>query len=445
VTDRALENVLNHARALVSADGHPERSDQELLRQFLDSSDEGAFAALVARHGPMVLGVCRRVLRHGQDAEDACQATFLVLARQAASVRNRTSLGSFLHSVAYRLSRRLAGADARRRHREAHCRPLSPVAPDAEANWREVQSILDEELERLPEKYRAALVLCYLEGMTRDEAANRLRLPLSTLRGRLEQGRNLLRARLSRRGITLSAALLGPALAEAAVPAALVVVTVRSLFVAGAAVAPMTSSRAVALAEEMVKTMTLNRIKRVAAVLLLGAALTVGTGVLLGAAMPARPIVARMKPAQRAEKTPAETVAVTCDEIARAFAENDALVDEKFAGKRVRVAGGMAHIRRAGPTDQPRYVLTMKTFFASKGSGVVLMRGVDGSNVLLRFEFDARHRKQLAALKSGAMVEVEGQCETKTGVEEGKSGKTVIRFRDCKLVKLKTDEKPQKE
>src|SRR5262249_30017333 len=149
--------------------------DDELLGRFAEARDEAAFTALLERHGSMVLGVCRRVLGHPQDAEDACQATFLVLARKAASIRKRTSLASWLHGVAFRIARKLRG---KRALPASAALPEVAVAGGAEAelSWREVRAVLDEELERLPERYRAPLLLCCLEGLTRDEAASRLGL-----------------------------------------------------------------------------------------------------------------------------------------------------------------------------------------------------------------------------------------------------------------------------
>jgi RNA polymerase sigma factor (sigma-70 family) len=184
-----------------------EPADAELLRRFVAGRDADAFAALVGRHGPMVLGVCRRVLRHPHDAEDACQATFLVLARRAAAVRRPGSVGCWLHGVALRVARRLAADAARRRAVEA---PAPPDVPPAavEVTWREVQAVLDEELARLPERYRQPLVLCYLEGRTQAEAARLLGWGPGTFRGRLDRGRMRLRDRLTRRGLGLPAVLL---------------------------------------------------------------------------------------------------------------------------------------------------------------------------------------------------------------------------------------------
>jgi RNA polymerase sigma factor (sigma-70 family) len=185
-----------------------EPTDRQLLERFVARRDEEAFAAVVRRHGPLVRGVCRRVLPRVQDAEDAFQATFLVLARKASSGGWQESVGSWLYEVAYRLAHKARAADLRRQARE---RPLVPVAcprqgPDAAS--RELGAVIDEELARLPEKYQGPLLLCYLEGHTRDEAARQLGCPLGTLKHRLERGRALLRSRLARRGITLSAGLL---------------------------------------------------------------------------------------------------------------------------------------------------------------------------------------------------------------------------------------------
>src|SRR5262245_51558613 len=227
-------NSLAGFRLFLAAQTPPDVPDGELLDRFLRRQDEAAFAALVHRHGAMVLSVCRRVLRNPHDAEDACQATFLILARKAAAIRKRDAVGSWLHGVAVRVARDLRAKLARRA-----ARPLAagddvarpPGGPEA-LTWDEVRAALDEELRRLPEHYRAALVLCYLEGRSRDEAALQLGWSLATLRGRLERGRALLHARLVRRGLTLSAALVAGALAgdraAGAAPARLVRQILRS-------------------------------------------------------------------------------------------------------------------------------------------------------------------------------------------------------------------------
>jgi RNA polymerase sigma factor (sigma-70 family) len=226
---KALSNVMSRLRSLAGLHEAGQLSDCELLECFLQKHDETAFTAIVERHGPMVLKVCRRVLHHHQDAEDACQATFLILVRRASAIRKLNSLSSWLHGVACRVSMKLRARIARAR------RPLPNQAPPADDADRltcsELSSVLDEELERLPEKYRAPLILCYLQAKTRDEAAQELGWSASTLKGRLEWGRKLLGERLTRRGIALSAALLIAALgqtARAAVPASVVIAIVSS-------------------------------------------------------------------------------------------------------------------------------------------------------------------------------------------------------------------------
>ena len=173
-------------------------SDQLLLDRFVRNRDETAFAILLGRHGPMVLSVGRRILHDVHRAEDVMQATFLSLIRHAGSIRKRASLGSWLHGVAWRLAHksRIQAERAANRMRQ-HGAP--PPNPSAEAIWGEMQQILDEELQRLPERYRLPLVLCYLEGQSRDEAAARLGWTSGRVKGLLERGREQLRMRLIRR------------------------------------------------------------------------------------------------------------------------------------------------------------------------------------------------------------------------------------------------------
>src|SRR5271165_5105683 len=201
-----LRGVLGH---LQQAGGG--LTDGQLLGRFVATRDEASFAALVRRHGPMVLGVCRRVLHDGHDAEDAFQATFLILARKAGSVVQRESLGCWLYQVAYHTALEASEANARRRARE---RPMNDVphpvvAPAESVDW---LPLLDRELSRLPEKYRAAIVLCDLEGQTRKEAARLLKIPEGTLSSRLATGRQMLAKRLAASGVALSGGALAVAL-----------------------------------------------------------------------------------------------------------------------------------------------------------------------------------------------------------------------------------------
>lgn len=216
MASRQTTAVLGHIRKLAAIQGVKQLSDRELLRRFVDMHDEPAFATLVHRHGPMVLSACQRVLHRTQDAEDACQATFLVLARKAASERWQESIANWLYGVARRLALK-ARASTARRHVVEHGAPSrSPADPLADITARELQTVLDEELIRLPEKYRAPILLCCLEGHARDEAAQQLGWTLPILKSRLEQARDMLRRRLTRRGLTLSAALAALTLAQPA-------------------------------------------------------------------------------------------------------------------------------------------------------------------------------------------------------------------------------------
>src|SRR5947209_8861458 len=205
-----LETLLWHLRKLAAGRESSQRTDRELLDDFSARRDETAFAALVGRHGPMVLRVCRRVLSHEQDAEDAFQATFLVLARNIGTIRKREALAEWLHGVAYRTAMAAKRSAARRRNHEAR---LTPQAA-ANATWDDVQSVLDEEIQRLSAPFRAAFVLCVLEGKSAPEAAAELGLKPGTVSSRLTRARQRLQQRLVRRGIELSALLAALSVAD---------------------------------------------------------------------------------------------------------------------------------------------------------------------------------------------------------------------------------------
>jgi RNA polymerase sigma factor (sigma-70 family) len=207
-------------------------SDGELLSAFAARRDEDAFAALVRRHGPMVFGICRHQLGGIQDAEDAFQAVFLVLARKAEALRRPEGLAGWLHGVACRVARNARRAAGRRLAREAQVVPGTPPTPAWEAAWREVQSILDEEIERLPEKYQTVFILCCLEGEGRADAAVRLGIKEGTVASRLAEARRRLQQRLAARGIALSTVLGAAAVwsppATATLPIALAATTTRT-------------------------------------------------------------------------------------------------------------------------------------------------------------------------------------------------------------------------
>jgi RNA polymerase sigma factor (sigma-70 family) len=284
MAEPALDGVLRQLRRLTRTQEAPDRSDRDLLERFVRWRDQDAFAALVQRHGPTVLGVCRRVVGNAHDAEDAFQAAFLVLARKAGSIRRCTSLPCWLHGVAYRVAANLRRGIRRRRSRESLLEAEPPAAANGHVTWNEVQSALDEELARLPERYRLPLVLCYLDGKTRDEAARHLGWGLGTFRGRLERGRALLRARLTRRGLTLPAALAAVALApdrSAAVPPALLSATVQAArAVAAGEMTTTISAEVIALSNGVSRTMFPLSSRLVAGFLLAASILGTGAGVL---------------------------------------------------------------------------------------------------------------------------------------------------------------------
>ena len=258
------------------------QTDGQLLGQFLSRRDEAAFAALVRRHGPMVLGVCRRILGNDADAEDAFQATFLVLVRKAASLAARPVLGDWLHGVARRTSlgaRRLA---ARRQAKEQAMARVEARGGGVRDDW---LPLLDEALGRLPEKYRLPIVLCDLEGRTRREAAERLGWPEGTVAGRQARGRALLARRMARQGMALSAGALAAKLsrqaASASMPALLAASTVKAarlLAVGGTAAAGAISPQVVALMEGVVKAMFVSKLKMTITALLVAALLAASYG-----------------------------------------------------------------------------------------------------------------------------------------------------------------------
>ena len=292
--------VLRHLHRLLGAQGLEELSDGQLLERFTARQDEAAFAVLVRRHGPLVLGVCRRLLRGG-DADDAFQATFVVLFRRARSLERRGSLAGWLYTVAYHVALRARADAARRRLRERQVPDMPRTENSTEEVWRDLQPVLDDELNRLPEKYRDPVLLCYVQGKTNDEAARLLRLPAGTVKSRLSRARDLLKGRLTRRGITLATGALAVVLAEkasAAVPPRLCDAAIQTtvLLAAGQAAA---AAPAVALAEGVLKAMFATRLK-IATAVLLAAVTAVGIGVGLAA----RPVQAQRQDEPQAQAEP---------------------------------------------------------------------------------------------------------------------------------------------
>jgi RNA polymerase sigma factor (sigma-70 family) len=269
----ARPSILGHLQRLAQCQPAGALTDTELLRRYRSHGDEAAFEALVWRHAGMVLGVCRRVLRGDQDAEDAFQATFLAFARATGAIDGGDSVGGWLYRVAGRIARKAGARAAKQR-----VQPLADVAqadgdPAVHAAQRDLRSVLDEEVGRLPAKERVPFVLCYLEGRTNAEAARELGWPTGTVATRLAGARQRLRARLTRRGLAVPAALaavgIGDAALAASAPVPLVLVTIRNAlaFAHGSAAMSLVSKPVVTLAKGALRNMLLTRIGFVAAAL----------------------------------------------------------------------------------------------------------------------------------------------------------------------------------
>src|SRR5256714_1844554 len=224
-TSEASE-IIQHLRKTVLLQDGADLTDGQLLEFFLIRRDEAAMEVLVRRHGPMVWGVCRRVLRDHHDAEYAFQATFLVLVRRAGSIASRELLANWLYGVAHQTALKARATTAKRKGRERQVTDMPEPAVTQQDQWRDLQHVLDEELSRLPDKYRSVIVLCDLEGKTRKEAARQLGVPEGTLAGQLARARVMLAKRLAQRGVGLSggalAAVLSQKVASAGVPTSVV-------------------------------------------------------------------------------------------------------------------------------------------------------------------------------------------------------------------------------
>jgi RNA polymerase sigma factor (sigma-70 family) len=424
--------ALRQLREFVTAEHTRAATDQQLLQRFRQDREEAAFAALVRRHGPLVLGVCRRVLHQEQDAEDVFQATFLVLARKAGAVGRRASLGTWLHQVAYHMALRARKRVSARRQREQRSARHQVTDPLAEVSGRELLALFDEELQALPEVERQALVLCYLEGKTRDEAARDLGCSESTIKRRIERGKERMRLRLDRRGVALSAALLAAGLAQnarAIVPAALM----------DNAVAGTVSAQAAALADVAMRAMAAGKAKAIGALLL--------TAVLLG--MAAALLASAPPTADKIEPKPNEATAPTPDK------KNEMTVTGRvldaggkpLAGAEVAVMAWPKPTHRGGDLSSGRPEVLGRTRSDTDGRfrvntprtssaefrGAVVLAGSDGHGIgWQRLDPDAE--KPLAELHlapehiiRGRFVDVQGQpaagVTVRVGVvRAGKSG-----------------------
>jgi RNA polymerase sigma factor (sigma-70 family) len=265
-----LSQVVQHLRSLVAnreTEGIP---DADLLKRYVHERDEAAFETMVRRHGPMVLGVCHRLLHNSHDVEDAFQVTFLVLVRKASGLRSPGTIGNWLYGVAYRTALEARKASARRRAKEAQVVPRTESSPERHAD---VRSMLDQELRRLPDKHREVVVLCDLEGKTRKEAALDLGCAEGTVASRLARARTVLAKRLSRHGLPLSAGAMALALAEnvaaASVPASIISSTLKAAgaYAGKPAAASVVSVNVAALTQGVLRTMFFTKLKIATAIL----------------------------------------------------------------------------------------------------------------------------------------------------------------------------------
>lgn len=367
MTTRSLHSFLQHLRRSL----HPSREvalpDAQLLERWTTLRDQAAFELLLWRHGPMVLNTCRRLLRRGEDVEDVFQATFLVLVRKAGSIRRGAALAAWLHRVACRIALRVRAANAQRAGRE---QPLVdvPAAADAEeAAARDLRAVLDEEIDRLPSHYRRAFVLCCLEGKSQEEAARLLACPRGTLSSWLTRGRERLRQRLLRRGVDLSVVGLTAALApdaSAGVLASLVAPLLRGAAAGGVVPAGIMSAQTIALAEGMLRTMLMTKVKIAAVVLLLGGLFAAGVGTLSHSTHAADP-----------QAKPRESEKAAKDVRFQALFEKGAIKNDGIAW------GKTAHGLQAGiafrPGDQESYTVGESVTF------VVYLRNVSDKKIHL--------------------------------------------------------------
>jgi RNA polymerase sigma factor (sigma-70 family) len=465
----SMNRMVQHLRRVVLVHGYNASSDAELLSSFIERQDEAAFAALVRRHGPMVLGVCRRVLHNHHDAEDAFQAAFLVLARKAGSVRPRDMLSNWLYGVAYRTSLKANATNVKRRAKELPLADMSNLAGPELSPWREFRPMIDEELSRLPSKYRVAVILCDLEGKTQKETAVHLGWPQGTVSARLARGRAMLGRRLVKRGVGFAAGSLAAGFPQGAalgtVPPALLESTLRaaSLFTSGKAVAAgEISANVLTLTKGVLKTMMLSKIKSVLALVMLVGVLGAGTGALCfgqlvaGGAEGIQEIQAQPKVDKEREDKEARRIlraaeadlerakgrvefseanlayakeelkkAQAAYEAAKQKAPKDIKEDEAdYSASEVGYAFNTNEALADETLARKRFSVRGKIAKVERCSEViqgkqqievvhyrVKMNGPsEAGSAILRFEFDEKDRKELAKLRPNKAVTIEGLC-----------------------------------
>jgi RNA polymerase sigma factor (sigma-70 family) len=427
-----LSAVIQHLLADVASGGGG-MTDGELLAQFLSSRDQDALAALVRRHAPMVWGVCGRLLNH-QDAEDAFQATFLVLVRKAADVP-RQAVANWLYGVARQTAVRVRAAAVKRGRRETQVvnMPEPTVAEVRDADW---QAVLDEELSRLPDHYRGVIVLCDLEGMTRKEAARQLGIPEGSVASRLARARTLLAKRLTQRGVVLSGASVAAALsagpASASAPPALLASTIRAVTRVAAGQAADTgviSAQVTALTEGVIRAMLSAKVRGVVTLALVACALAAGVTA-LAFGLPAEPKVEARHEAK--PSGPLEAVAVS-----RFEGHTDGVMVVAFSpdGKRV-LSGGVCYGDR-DPTVRLWDVVTGKELLKLEGhtEGVYSLAFLPGGKKAVSGGGDGTIR--IWDLETGKELKrYEGHEGTVYGLDVSGDGKWLLTGGEDKTMRL---------
>lgn len=404
--------ILRHVRrAALLRDGGG-MTDGQLLECFLAGREEAAFEVLVRRHGPMVLGVCRRVLHNIHDAEDAFQATFLVLVRKAASLLPREVLGNWLYGVAYHTALKARAATMKRRTREAQVKARSRCETLTEDTYQDWLPVLDQELSRLPDKYREAVVLCDLEGKTRREAAQQLGIPEGTLSGRLTTAHRKLAQRLAGHGVTLSAGAVASVLSQnaawAGVPLPLIASTSKAaaLLATGKTAAGVVSVQVAALTESVMKAMLLAKLKATAAVLFVIGVVTLGGGAL-------------------AHRPPADTrvapPAVAADIPVTPLVADQEPVREEAQAPRERRQQGPPITGTLQSVDAEKKTVTLRISNRQTGS-VVKTLAVAADTVILRDGNPGR----LSDLKPGGRLTVKSSPDQQTAVSISETGRTIV-------------------
>jgi RNA polymerase sigma factor (sigma-70 family) len=376
MSSEPLAAGIRQLRGRMAVQYRNEESDEQLLYAFTTRRDEDAFAVLVRRYGPMVLHVCRRVLGQQQDAEDAFQAVFLLLARNAAKVRNKSALAGFLHGAAYRIALTAKRSAARRRKHEgaipSETRPS--VNPIDELSWREVRTLLDDEIARLPEKYRTVFVLCHLENLSQAEAARRLGMNERTLSSRLTEARKRLSRRLARRGVELTALLSATALAQqsaSALPAGLMATTIKAAVVtaSGEELAGIAPASVVELLQRAKSAMLASKAK-IAVVFLLAATLAAGAGVWACRMLATTPPIMQAKtqaasspPATAKTNGPSDSAAGKVEKPEMMSVTGHVLDPEgkPLTGARLTVLAGTQRVLRSGGLRREQQVLSQGT------------------------------------------------------------------------------------